>query len=276
MARSEVLGAIDACCDDLPRKHAQVEELGPLRLFVGRDGAAYYARPAASRAAVGADDVRATRLRQRQLGVPESFEWIDDLMPTLSDAALAAGLEVRHCPLLIFDPLATPTSQTSPDDAEVLAWDSPDLAQARAVAEIAFRHSMSFSCIARDALVQRDAVAGTYTPDRLAPSRQAIRTGDTICATAHPTGAGARDGPVATGGIRHARSIAEVVGVATLPAFRRRGLAGAVTACLTRHALAQGMRMVFLSAQDERAARVYERVGFRRVGTAGIAAPPES
>ena len=35
------------------------------------------------------------------------------------------------------------------------------------------------------------------------------------------------------------------------------------------------MRTVFLSAQDEAVARVYERVGFSRVGTACTAAPAE-
>jgi len=32
---------------------------------------------------------------------------------------------------------------------------------------------------------------------------------------------------------------------------------------------------VFLAAQDDDVARVYGRVGFRRVGTACIAAPPQ-
>jgi len=64
-----------------------------------------------------------------------------------------------------------------------------------------------------------------------------------------------------------------VVGVATLPVARRRGLGAAVAAGLAAHALGQGMATVFLSAQDDTVARVYERVGFRRVGTAGLASP---
>lgn len=60
----------------------------------------------------------------------------------------------------------------------------------------------------------------------------------------------------------------ELVGVATLPAYRRRGIASALTAWAVREALARGVRVTFLGAEDERASRVYERVGFRPFATA--------
>jgi predicted GNAT family acetyltransferase len=66
----------------------------------------------------------------------------------------------------------------------------------------------------------------------------------------------------------------EIVGVATLPAFRRRGLGAAVTATLVADALERGIELVFLSADDERVARVYAKVGFERVGTACAASVP--
>jgi predicted GNAT family acetyltransferase len=59
--------------------------------------------------------------------------------------------------------------------------------------------------------------------------------------------------------------------VAVLPAFRRKGLARALTALLARDALDRGVSTVFCSAQDDDVARVYESVGFRRVGTACVA-----
>jgi predicted GNAT family acetyltransferase len=65
----------------------------------------------------------------------------------------------------------------------------------------------------------------------------------------------------------------EIVGVATLPVARRRGLASAVTAALTRRALADGAAVVFLSAAAEEVAQIYARLGFRRIGTACIAEP---
>jgi ribosomal protein S18 acetylase RimI-like enzyme len=78
-------------------------------------------------------------------------------------------------------------------------------------------------------------------------------------------------GILATGALQVAEGAAEVVGVATLPTARRRGLGGAVTAALARHALDTGAELVFLSAASVDVARVYARIGFRHVGTACIA-----
>ena len=61
--------------------------------------------------------------------------------------------------------------------------------------------------------------------------------------------------------------------MATLPSARRRGYASQLTATLARHALTAGAPLVFLSAGDDDVARLYTRVGFRRVGTACIAEP---
>jgi predicted GNAT family acetyltransferase len=63
--------------------------------------------------------------------------------------------------------------------------------------------------------------------------------------------------------------------VATLPAFRRRGIAAALTSELVRDAFERGAEVVFLSAGDVSIARVYERAGFRRIATACAAEPGE-
>lgn len=60
--------------------------------------------------------------------------------------------------------------------------------------------------------------------------------------------------------------IAEIAGIATLSAFRRRGLGTAITAHAVAQALAQGLDTLFLTAVDERAGRVYTRVGFHANG----------
>jgi predicted GNAT family acetyltransferase len=59
-----------------------------------------------------------------------------------------------------------------------------------------------------------------------------------------------------------------------LPAYRRRGLAAQLTCALARHALGNGVTVVFCSAQSDAVARVYEGVGFRRVATACAAEAP--
>jgi predicted GNAT family acetyltransferase len=67
--------------------------------------------------------------------------------------------------------------------------------------------------------------------------------------------------------------VSEVVGVATLPAFRRQGWAGAVTHALVADARERGVRTVFLSAADDAVARVYQRVGFGDIGEVCAAEP---
>lgn len=57
--------------------------------------------------------------------------------------------------------------------------------------------------------------------------------------------------------------LAEIAGIATIPSYRRRGLASALTSLATQAAFAQGASAVFLSAADERAGRLYQRLGFQ-------------
>jgi ribosomal protein S18 acetylase RimI-like enzyme len=66
-----------------------------------------------------------------------------------------------------------------------------------------------------------------------------------------------------------------VMSVGTLPAARRRGIGTAVTGRLVEHAREHGAELVFLSAADDGVARLYERLGFRRIGTACFGHPPE-
>lgn len=61
--------------------------------------------------------------------------------------------------------------------------------------------------------------------------------------------------------------LTEVTGLATLEPFRRLGIATALTASAVQTAFEQGVEAVYLTAADERAGRVYERVGFCRVAT---------
>lgn len=60
--------------------------------------------------------------------------------------------------------------------------------------------------------------------------------------------------------------VTEVVGIATLPHYRGRGIAGLLTSQVTRHAFGQGVDLAFLTAGDEAAGRVYGRVGFQPAG----------
>ena len=67
--------------------------------------------------------------------------------------------------------------------------------------------------------------------------------------------------------------VTEVAGLATLEPFRRRGIATGLTALAVQSAMAQGVEVACLTAADERAGRVYERVGF--VGCATMLTNPD-
>jgi ribosomal protein S18 acetylase RimI-like enzyme len=61
--------------------------------------------------------------------------------------------------------------------------------------------------------------------------------------------------------------VTEIVGLATLESYRRRGIATGLTAQAVERALEQEVQVVCLTAADEQAGRVYERVGFARYAT---------
>lgn len=262
-----VLQHIEAFYDAVPRAGARVERVGPLTLFV-REGVGwpYYARPSPGAGPITADDVAAVRRRQVELGVPQALEWVADLAPTLAGAAQRAGLVVRHCPLLVLSgaPVATDVAAT----LRVLSGGEPDLAVAEAVAHVGFGAGIG-TRVGPAGPVERDAAALAGDPAPIERLRAALADGSAARAVADD----AALGPVAVGGYQHALGVAEIVGVATLPALRRRGLAAAVTARLAELASERGLTTVFLSAQDDDVARVYERIGFTRIGTAGLAEP---
>lgn len=75
------------------------------------------------------------------------------------------------------------------------------------------------------------------------------------------------DGEAAGTGVSHAlRRTAEVVGVVTRVDKRRRGIAATVTSDLVARHFASSGDFVFLDAANEEAARVYERLGFKKFG----------
>ena len=107
---------------------------------------------------------------------------------------------------------------------------------------------------------------GNFPEARLAAVRERMAAGLTVTIVAEDD-----DGVLAVGSHQPVAGVTEVVGVGTLPSARRRGLGAAVTAALVADARRAGAEIVFLSAGSDDIARVYGRLGFERVGTAGIA-----
>jgi ribosomal protein S18 acetylase RimI-like enzyme len=267
----DTLRRIDAYCDAQPQERARAEEHGPLVLFVPvGPGFPYYARArSGDRGPVTAAAMRAVRARQRELKLPESFEWIEDFAPEMASAATAAGLRVHRHPMLVLGTLAPPPPLPPGASVRIVGPDDPELLQAWAVPGVAFAHPGSE--IGRAGVVERDKLAADHDPASIEVIRDRLRAGRSVLGTASGP-----DGPLASGSYQHLAGVAEITGIGVLPASRRRGLGAAVTHVLAAHARAGDTPTVFLSAADSDAARLYARLGFREVGTAMIAEPPDA
>jgi ribosomal protein S18 acetylase RimI-like enzyme len=258
-----LLDRLERFYDAVPRVTSRVEDVGPFTLFVSTGEWPYYARPRLGFAGtIAPGDVAAIRARQRERGVPETFEWVLETTPSLSAALEAAGLAVEEVPLLVLRerrPAALPTGYR----VRKVEADDPELARALAVASVAFAHGGTAGGDAGIAERDREAAADTRPHSSI---RRRMADGSSVLYVVEGD-----DGPVASGMYQAVGGVAEVVGVATLPAARRRGLGAAVTSALIDDAVRSGVDTVFLSAASDDVARVYERLGFERVGHAGLA-----
>jgi ribosomal protein S18 acetylase RimI-like enzyme len=265
----QLLRRIDAYLDATPRTASRAEAIGPFTLFVGQgDGWQYYARPTPWTTVVERADVDRVLERQRQLRVPHTLEWIAELVPDLAETARKAGLAVREHPLMVLD-LPSFRRPERPAGAEVrVATVDDELAMFQAVAHVAFGTSgTGRGTVGTESLAE---VAGKIPAGRLAFVYDRVGRELTVTAAALVDGT-----PVAVGSHQPVGTATEIVGVGTLPAFRGRGFGAAVTARLVADALERGVEVIFLSAGDLGTAQMYERLGFRVVGAAGAAEPPE-
>lgn len=273
-AHALTLDRLERFYDAVPRDATRAEEFGGLVLFV-RDapGWPYYARPRLDATEPpSAADIAAVRARQRHLGMPEAFEWVHERAPELLAVARSAGLAVLEAPLMVLDPTKLPAeAELSDVPVRILAPDDPtfaaDLAVRRAVAAVGFGNGGTARGDAGPA--DRDAAVIALDPADIDEERSRAAAGRRLSALAEAPG----NGPVASGMAMRVDDVAEIAGIATLPAARRRGVGAAITAALARRLLDTGTDLIFLSAGSEEIARVYLRAGFRRVGTACIAEP---
>lgn len=269
-----MLDRLERFYDAVPRDGARTEEFGSLVLFV-RDGAGwpFYARPRLDATdSPTLAEVTAVRARQRELGLPEAFEWVHEHQPDLLAVARSAGLSVLEAPLMLLEAERLPDPATLSDvPVRVLDPGDPgfaaDIALRRAVAAVGFAHGGTARGEAGPA--ERDAALARLDVDALEEEAARVADGRRVSVLAGTP----EDGTLASGMAMRVDDVAEIAGVATLPSARRRGLGAAVTATLARELRAAGTDLIFLSAGSEEIARVYLRVGFRRVGTACVAEP---
>ncbi len=226
----------------------------------------YPARPRPGAGPVTVDDVRAAVARQEAAGLPAAVEWVPERSPGTAAAARAGGLTVEELPLLV---AVDPVELLLPAGVElyVVGADDPQLARYQWVAATAFAHPGG-PCDAQE--VPEDTSLDARA--RTAALRERIASGRTVMMVAVEDGE-----PVAVGSHQpvdvDGTEVSEVVGVATLPRLRGRGLGAGITSALVAHAT-ETAETVFLAAGDDDVARVYERVGFARLATTAVAEQP--
>ncbi|GAA1503550.1 hypothetical protein GCM10009730_02810 [Streptomyces albidochromogenes] len=254
----------------VPLLFAEAEEFGSLRLFVRKEpGAPYYggpfhARPASAGAPDVTDaDIARVRARQRELGVPESFEWLAEVAPALRARVEAAGLSVAERPLMVLDPHLPLPAPKLPEGVtvRVVDADDPALPAVLAIPHLAF--GAEGTAVGAAGRAELAAVAARLTADgTVATTLPSLYAGHKKLVAAF-----AGDGtPLAAGHYHPAGGATEIGGIGTLPAARRQGLGAAAMAAAAAHARDNGVHTVFLAYADEAVARIYARLGFRRAG----------
>jgi GNAT superfamily N-acetyltransferase len=253
-----------------PRPDARIATAGALDVPLGDPAWPYPARPRSKAGPVTADDVRTAMQLQSTAGVPAALEWIPERSPGTAAIARAAGLGVEELPLLV---AADPVELLLPAGVRLylVGADDPELPRYQQVAVVAFAHPGAAAGpdgFPEDSGTGVDPLAGART----AVLRERIAAGRTVMMVAVENGE-----PVAVGSHQpvdvDGTEISEIVGVATLPRFRGRGLGAGIASALAAHAR-ESAGMVFLAAGDDDVARVYERVGFARLATTAVAELP--
>ena len=207
------------------------------------------------------------RARQRDLGVPEALEWIREVQPEVEGVAREARLKVKPVPLMVLGDGRWRTPDP-PEGITVRLLKPGDhaLAATGAVQHIGFAHPGT--AVGEAGPAERDASAVGQSAVELDFLSDRIRNGVTQPVVAEDEG-----GVLAGGSHQPVGGVSAIVGVATLPSARRRGLAALVTARLVQDARERGAELVFIEAEDEDVARIYSRLGFERIGTACVAEP---
>lgn len=191
----------------------------------------------------GADDADALIAFFRSTHRVPRLEYVEEDAPRAWPALAAAGFAVeRRIPVMI----ATPSTPLTP----------------RSPAGITIRPAASGADLIAAATVQHHAYQVPHPPgpSDIARLTSLIRRGGLVAiAVDESSGTVVGTGLVDVTGDRPA--VGELAAVGVLTAFRRRGIASALSARLARTAHSRGIRLVFLEAEPGEE-RIYRRTGF--------------
>lgn len=178
------------------------------------------------------------------------FEFTEFLWPTLPQALEEAGmlLEVRH-PMLLCTP-----SDFQPYQAEAVAVQMLTTADDT--------KTLTTFLSVRNQGFEQEFAEEPPTDKEIAELREQIQTGKMRYAWASLDGI-----PAGVGITTPMSGICELVGVTTLSAMRRRGVAATLCSFLVKDHFQGGGELVWLSAGDAIAQATYERIGFQKVAS---------
>ncbi len=174
--------------------------------------------------------------------------FLDILAPALPPALPAAGLrEIRRAQVMVCTPNSLALPPLPPNTSIVTLSDHSSLGDIREGLDV---NELGF-----------DPHAPRATDEDAAHFRQTLVHSRAFVLRYNGQGvSGGMFLPIRDG-------VTELVGIATLLPFRKRGFAAIVTAYMTRAAFEHGADVVYLTAANEQAGRVYGRVGFQACGT---------
>jgi ribosomal protein S18 acetylase RimI-like enzyme len=177
------------------------------------------------------------------------FEFIEEFAPLLPEVLRKAGfIEAARQQLMVCQ---AETYQPAPETTELQITELTNESEVSALQD--------FMSIQKNGFNPQDQ--GVVTPTEADHFRRMLGAGRAFLAR--------REGQTIGVGMFTAPfdAISEVVGLATLEPFRRRGIATALTDRAVKRAMEQGARVVCLTAADVQAGRVYEKIGFRKYAT---------
>jgi ribosomal protein S18 acetylase RimI-like enzyme len=223
------------------------EQIGPFLATFSRSSAnpfLNYAIPDNS-ATPSAADVTALISACEGRGLRPRLEYVERLAPLVEPVLTAAGFTVEgRLPLMVCTP-GTEKSLPLPENIElVVPTSDSELRDIVTVQHEAYGElPPSFEDVER--LRESLAMGG------IAVLARGATTGE-------PAGAGQFTVP--------GEMTTEIAGIGVRPSFRRRGIAGAITARLLREAFAAGVSVAFITPGHDEEARIYSRAGFAPVG----------
>jgi ribosomal protein S18 acetylase RimI-like enzyme len=240
---------------EISERDGEPTPIGPFTVYVSRITSAdwgTYAMPTGFFEDAWRDHVDGVETMFRREGRRGSFDFVEDLYPELRAEVIARGFtEVEVEPLLVLEDHSSLEGQRDLD-IRTVDPDEPALGQILENVRIAFEEKEE------------------TTDQALAERREMLKADNKVMLMALVDGE-----PVGSGVVTHSGGVAEITGIATRESHRGLGIASAITSRLARSALSARCDVVYLTARDEDAARIYRRLGFRRVGTYVEAGKPK-